>query len=266
MRYTNLHTHTVFSDGKHTMEENILSAIDKNMASLGFSDHSFTACDPSYCMQLERYDEYLKTVEQMKAAYADRLRVFSGMELDYYSQVDKSAYDYIIASVHYIVSGGVCYPIDHSPKQQKECIRDVFGGDVWAMAAHYFDMLAEHVAKVNPTVVGHFDVITKFSLMPEATDRYRQKAADTLKEIIKICPYVEMNTGAIARGWRTTPYPNGYLLDTIRDNGGEILLSSDSHHKDNLTYWFDEAVALLKNAGFDHISAFNGTGFDKISI
>ena len=78
MRYSNLHTHTVFSDGKHTMEENVLSAIEKNMAALGFSDHSFTACDPSYCMQLEQYDAYLATVDRMKAAYSDRLRIFSG--------------------------------------------------------------------------------------------------------------------------------------------------------------------------------------------
>ena len=29
MRYSNLHTHSTFSDGKHTMEENVLSAIEK---------------------------------------------------------------------------------------------------------------------------------------------------------------------------------------------------------------------------------------------
>ena len=29
MKYSNLHTHTSFSDGLHTVEENILSAIEK---------------------------------------------------------------------------------------------------------------------------------------------------------------------------------------------------------------------------------------------
>lgn len=48
MRYSNLHNHSTYSDGKSTMEENIQAAIRKNMHSLGFSDHSFTACDPSY--------------------------------------------------------------------------------------------------------------------------------------------------------------------------------------------------------------------------
>ena len=103
MRYSNIHNHSTFSDGKHTMEENILSAIEKNMLSLGFSDHSFTACDTSYCMKEENYTEYLQTIRHLKETYADKLPIFAGMELDYYSELDANDYDYIIASVHYIV-------------------------------------------------------------------------------------------------------------------------------------------------------------------
>ena len=35
MRHSNLHTHTVFSDGYYTVEETVLAAIDRNMISLG---------------------------------------------------------------------------------------------------------------------------------------------------------------------------------------------------------------------------------------
>ncbi len=262
MRYTNLHTHSNYSDGKHTLEENVLSAIDKNMAALGFSDHSFTPCDTSYCMGLERYDGYYRELQKLKARYDGKIRLFAGMELDYDSQMPALELDYIIASVHYIVSRGVTYPIDHTQQQQRDCIREVFGGDVIAMARCYFEQLAEHVERIRPTVVGHFDVITKFSIMPEADDRYRAVAEDALKRILKTCPYIEMNTGAISRGYRTTPYPCTYLLDTVRENGGRIVLGSDSHHKDNLTFYFDEAVQLLKEKGFYEIHAFNGTGFD----
>lgn len=266
MRYSNLHNHTVFSDGKHTPEENVLSAIERNMLSLGFSDHSFTACDPSYCMQQERYGEYLQTITALKETYKDRLPIYRGIELDYYSDMPEGAFDYLIASVHYIIKDGVTYPIDHSLRQQEDCIRDAFGGDVLAMAKCYYDMLTEHVIRSKPTFVGHFDVITKFSMMPEDTDAYRQIAKTALKEILKHCPYIEMNTGGISRGWRKTPYPGAYLLETIRENGGEILLSSDSHDKNNLTFHFDECVELLKENGIDHICVFNGTGFDRMAI
>lgn len=266
MYYSNLHTHSTFSDGKHSLEENVLSAIEKNMMSLGFSDHSFTACDTSYCMSKDRYADYLQTITHLKESYADQIPLYAGLELDYYSELPQAHYDYIIASVHYIIKNGICYPIDHSPEQQHDCIENAFDGDVLAMAKCYFDMLCEHVEHVKPTVVGHFDVITKFSLMPEDNESYREIARQALRRIIKTCPYIEVNTGAISRGWRKVPYPNHYLLQTIREEGGEVLLSSDSHNKDNLTFYFDETVEILKQAGFDHICVFNGKDFDRIKI
>ena len=66
MRYTNLHTHTNFSDGAHSVAENVASAVNKNMLSLGFSDHSYTPCDPLYCMKPEQYEPYLRTLEAAK--------------------------------------------------------------------------------------------------------------------------------------------------------------------------------------------------------
>lgn len=264
MRYSNLHTHTVFSDGKHTMEENIVSAVEKNMLSLGFSDHSYTACDPFYCMQRECYEPYLQALQRLKTQSS--LPIYAGLELDAFSDDDVSPFDYIIASVHYVCRNGVYYPLDHAPELQQKCIRDGFGGDVLELARCYCDTLGEHVAKVKPTCVGHFDLLTKFSLMPETDDRYQSIMADGLSQIMKICPYIELNTGAISRGWRETPYPAGFLLELVRDNGGKLVLGSDSHGKDHLTYWFDKAVALVKAHGIDCIHVFNGTGFDPMEI
>ena len=134
MRYSNLHNHSDFSDGKHSLEENVLSALEKNMLSLGFSDHSFTACDPSYCMQKENYGAYLQEMRALREKYKDQIPVYTGLELDYYSQEDTSVFDYFLASVHYIIKNGVCYPIDHSAAQQRACIEEAFGGDVLAVA------------------------------------------------------------------------------------------------------------------------------------
>lgn len=38
----NLHTHTIYCDGKDTPEEMILAACEKGFTSLGFSGHSFS--------------------------------------------------------------------------------------------------------------------------------------------------------------------------------------------------------------------------------
>ena len=64
----------------------------------------------------------------------------------------------------------------------------MFGGDKLAMAKCYYDQLTEHVTRCKPTFVGHFDVITKFSYMPEEDRRYQEIAANALEEVVKICP------------------------------------------------------------------------------
>lgn len=266
MRFSNLHTHTTFSDGKGTVRENIESAIKKNMLSLGFSDHSFTACDTSYCMKLEDYEKYCNEINALKEEYKDKLPVFLGMEKDYYSEIDKNLFDYVIASVHYIVSGGVCYPIDHSRKQQEDCINEVFHGNVLDMAKCYYGMVAEHAALCKPDVIGHFDVLNKFSIMPETDDRYIYIAEEAMKEAFKHCPRFELNTGGISRGWRKDPYPSVNLLELLRDLGGEVVINSDSHHPDNLDFFFNESAEILRRAGYKTFSVFNGKGFDKILL
>lgn len=266
MRYVNLHNHSTFSDGDHTPEEIVLAAIEKNMLGIGFSDHSYTDFDPSYCMLPERFADYHRTIDTLKKKYAGQIEVFKGIELDYYSDVDPADFDYRIASVHYIIVDGVWYPIDHSEEDQRNCIEKAYGGDAIAMSRRYFEMLCEHVERCKPTLVGHFDVITKFNLLPEDSEEYRALARDALKRILKVCPYVELNTGGIARGFRTMPYPCDYLLETLRENGGEVMLGSDSHNKNNLIFGFDEAVRRLKNAGFDHIVQLGGTGFERFDI
>ena len=150
MRYATFHTHTTYSDGKFSAEEMIQAAIANNMRSIGFSDHSFTACDPSYCMQKEDYSKYLQELRMLKEKYQDQIPVYAGLELDYYSDDDTSIFDYFLASVHYIIENGVCYPVDHSAQQQMACINEAFGGDVLAMAQRYFDMVCEHVERSNP--------------------------------------------------------------------------------------------------------------------
>lgn len=296
MRYSNLHTHSTYSDGKFSLEEMVQSAIEKQMRSICFSDHSFTSCDTSYCMRRELYDEYLNEIARLKELYKDDIVIYSGLELDHYSAVphetaktkcletgvlddtyveqnvrllseeDLQSFDYLLAAVHYIVKNGVCYPIDHSIEQQMNCAQQAFDGDLFAMAQCYYDLLCAHVEQVKPTAVGHFDVLTKFGFMPEEDERYQTIARNALKRIIKTCPYIEVNTGAIARGWKTVPYPAPYLWDTLLQENAKIVLGSDSHHKDNLTFAFDETVCQLKQAGFSSIYVFVGSGFEEIPI
>ncbi len=266
MRFSNLHTHSVFSDGKNTPEEIVQSAIEKGFVSIGFSDHSHTPCDESYCMLTPAYPDYYRTVNELKKKYAGQIDVLLGLEQDYYSELDREPLDYLIASVHYICVGGDCHPIDHSLVQQETCIAEVCGGDRVDMAKRYYELMVKNVEKTKPDVVGHFDVITKFGLFDGDMPAYRAVALEALDEVMKTCPRIEMNTGAISRRVRTLPYPTDFLLKRVLENGGEIILSADSHAKETLDCFFPESVEILRKTGFREISYLDATGFHRMNI
>ena len=264
--YSNLHTHTVFSDGKDTMEEIIDAAIAAGLDSIGISDHSYTACDESYCMKEGNYDAYRQALLRMKQQYASQIPVYAGLELDAMSQIDTAGLDYVIASVHYLDCGVEICPIDESMPLQKRCLDTYFQSDAIAMAECYFKALVSHVRNTNPTFVGHFDIIDKYSLMPVNDPAYRTLALSALEQVIGLCPYLEVNTGIMARGLKAAPYPADFLLDAAREMGMRPVLSSDCHTKEKLTFAFDTTVQLLKRKGFDGIWVFGGTGFQKQTI
>lgn len=266
MKYSNLHQHTIFSDGKDTVEDVVLSAIDHGMNSIGISDHSYTDVTETTCkMASPDNPEYLSEIKRVKGKYKNKIKVYTGIEKDYYSVVDRKKYDYIIASVHFMVAGGKVYAIDHAADIQKDYIDNVCGGDALKFSREYYDLVVKHVRESRPDIVGHFDVITKFSLIEE-TEGYKKIALNALDEVLKYCNLIEVNTGAMVRGYRTVPYPARFLLEEILRRGASVILSSDSHNKSTVIGYFDEAVELLKSVGFKTIKQFDGVKFIDVEI
>ncbi|MDO7021751.1 PHP domain-containing protein, partial [Brachyspira innocens] len=85
MKYiSNLHTHTIYCDGKNTVEENIETAINKGLISIGFSGHSHFEKDDT-SMSRENTIKYLENIKKAKDIYKDKIQVYLGIEGDYYS-------------------------------------------------------------------------------------------------------------------------------------------------------------------------------------
>ena len=60
----------------------------------------------------------------------------------------------------------------------------------------------------------------------------------------------EVNSGALARGIPNRIYPARFLLREIRRLGGQVVLSSDAHRAEHLTFAFPEMEAMLREEGF----------------
>jgi len=228
------HLHTVFSDGKNTPEEMVLAAIEKGMDHIGFTDHSYTFFDESYCIQKTDIPAYKVEISRLKKKYCRKIKILCGIEQDYYSEEPVDGYDYVIGSVHYVKAGDVYIPVDHTPDAQKAGIDEYFGGDAIAFAAEYFRTVGDVAAKTGADIIGHFDLVTKFiERMPliDTTDpAYIAAWKAAVDKLAGTGALFEINTGAVSRGYKKSPYPSAEQREYIASLGGRFIMSSDSHN------------------------------------
>lgn len=267
MPFSDLHTHTVFSDGRNTIEEMVLAAIGKNMVSIGISDHSYTEFDLRYCMKKEMEDAYVQEIRRVKEKYKDQIQVYVGLEYDGYSELDnREEFDYLIGDCHYIKTWDGFHSVDHAKDEQWQAIETYFNGDAMAYARAYYETCVDRTRAHCPDILGHFDVVVKHNHIDETSSAYRNMAVDAMVACLEITPVVEMNTGSITRKWRDTAFPDTYLLKEVCAHGGRVILSSDSHGTDTLTGGFRDAKEILRTAGFRSMLVFRDGQFQETGL
>lgn len=257
---SNFHTHSTYCDGKNTLEEIVLSAIEKGFSSLGFSGHGFTSFDSTYCMK--ETDKYIAEIKALREKYKKDIQLYIGVEEDAFYPLDHSPFDYVIGSSHYFNIDGTYYPVDSNPDCFKKCL-ELFKGDVLNLANSYYSAFCDYILKHKPDIVGHFDLITKFDEMDASqfleNEKYNALAESFIKTAAKSGSLFEVNTGAISRGYRTSPYPAKNLLYTLKNEGAGLVLCSDSHAADTLDCFFKESRLMLKDIGFEYVyTLYNG--------
>lgn len=265
----NLHMHTTFCDGNNTVEEIAKAAIEKGFFSIGFSGHSYTSFS-KYGMQTENIPLYKAAVNEAKKKYADKLNIFCGVEFEMYSEEDISDYEYVIGSCHYFNFDGNLVGFDRGQTDVENVINDYFGGDGMAYAKKYYQTLAQLPNYANVDIIGHFDLITKHSdnikFFDEDSKEYLNAAFEAAESLAGKIPYFEVNTGAIARGYRKTPYPSIPILRELKRLGFGVVVSSDCHNKDFLDCYFDESIELLKYVGFNERYVLTNDGFKAVKL
>ena len=266
----NLHTHSTYCDGADRPEEMIERAFELGFDTIGFSGHSYMYFSPLIGMTPEATEAYKRELRELKAKYADRIRVLCGLEFEMLSQVPLTGYDYLIGSCHYLKIGDEIVGIDRKADEVKRVIDTYYGGDGLRCAQAYYEMFSHLHEYGDFDIVGHFDLITKncekADLFDVDSPGYRKAALDCLHELSKHFRLFEVNTGAIARGYRTTPYPAPFLLKEMKRIGCSVLISSDCHDRRKLDIGFDQAMQLIADCGFDEVIVYTDRGFEGVKI
>jgi histidinol-phosphatase (PHP family) len=264
---SNLHTHTTWCDGKNTPREMIETALSLGYHTIGFSGHSHTPFDLSFCMRDEL--GYASEILSLKKEYEGRIHVVLGVEWDALGQVSFEP-EYRIGAVHYVSIKGEHIPIDHTVDLQRKLIDECFGGSAMDAVKAYFESLPEMAYQLKPDLIAHFDVFAKFNKLHPAFDEESQEYLDAafraVEGVMESCTRFEVNTGGMYRGYRQTPYPALPILEHIRKCGGEVVISTDAHKTDALDFGMGHAAQLLFKVGFPFVWQFTPKGWVKTPI
>ena len=247
MPFSNYHTHSRFCDGRDTPEELVREALRLGCPELGFSGHSHIDFDDC-CMSIEGTAVYQAEIRRLREKYRGQIRLLLGIEQDYFGDLPTEGYEYVIGAVHYVYRSGRYLPVDESRESFVDAVERYYQGDYYAFAEDYYALVARVYEKTRCRVAAHFDLLTKFNegnaLFDTAHPRYRAAALGALDALSGEPLLFEINTGVIARGYRSTAYPEPWLLEEMIRRGAGLLLSSDCHDRRYLLYGFEAYQGL----------------------
>ena len=271
----NLHTHCTYCDGKNTLEEMVLAAIDKGFSSLGFSSHCFSNLSYDECgiKTAADYEAYLSEVEALKQKYKNQISIYRGIELE--SRIKDELYpipdprlDYSIGSIHWFYLDSRHWEVDYKAEILLQA-KEAFGG-FRPLIESYYNEVIEFAKHSSYSITGHIDLVTKFSELNsfgfENESWYRDTVLSAAESVVKCGKLVEVNTGAISRGYRTTPYPAPFILKRLAELNAPIIVTTDCHSANNIDIKYDETVSMLSSYGFTHLYYLTDSGFKGIKI
>lgn len=264
----NLHTHSKYCDGSNECEEMVLAAIEKRFDILGFSGHG-PVKDP-YAMSIEGTREYINEVLHLKEEYKDQINIYLGVEEDSTNRMwVKEPFEFVIGSVHTLTHDGITMAIDYNRGILEMMHESWYGNDFRKLAKDYYEDVAEMAKWDEVDIIGHIDLITKYnedeSFIRFDDPAYVRYASDAIDAFAGV-KIMEVNTGAIARGNRKTPYPYKNLLSYMHEKGVQIVLNSDCHDARYLDCAFEETLEMIRKCGYTSMMKLTDHGFEETDL
>lgn len=268
--FSTIHNHCTLCDGISTPEEMLEAAIAAGFTDFGMSCHGYAPFDPDYSMPDE--ETYLNAMQAMKRQYDGRLRLWIGVEEDYFApSACPEKYDYRIGDVHYAKNPvtGEFVDIDGSVRSYEKAIRELYRGSAMDMVKAYYENMVK-VSEKQPTVMGHFDLIVKNNrsglYFDEESDEYMETAEQALAACLENCRVFEINSGALVKAGRKEPYPAPFLLQKLQKLGGQVTLTADCHNAMLLTAGLDRTAAEAKAAGFNAVLQWVSGSWENVEL
>ncbi len=285
MQNFNLHTHSVYSDGKSQPREIVEEAVRQGLTTLGFSEHSPLPFENNFSVKEADMPRYVAEIAQLKAEFKGKIDIYCGLEADYLTGVsepfavtkEKYHLDYLIGGVHLVVNPALrqaqrpkapelvegptqtinpdeIWFID-GPKWEvyDEGLQKFFDGDIRRAVRRFFEQSNEMIENESFDIIAHFDKIKMHNrdrYFHEDEPWYRKLALETLDFIREKGLIMEINTRGIYKKRYNGFYPSPWLMEEACKMGIPAIISADAHHFSEITLEFAAAEEALKKAGY----------------
>ncbi|RLI10280.1 hypothetical protein DRO42_01760 [Candidatus Bathyarchaeota archaeon] len=241
----------------------------RGMEEIGFATHFIIAGpDTDHGIPPELIPEYVREIEEAQETTRVRLRI--GLEVDYFpgeerrlaSVLDEHPLDFVLGSLHYIRGydigsrrGSVAF---FSRRPLREALDVYYRGWREAVESGLFDVMA------HPDYFRKYLPLTRPD--PVAFEDYGPAAIEAIDSLRSYGVGVEVNASGYRHGIGDC-YPSLDFLRAAREAGVEaVTLGSDSHSHDGLGAWLGEAVRRLEEAGYTHVSVYEGRRNRRLSL
>jgi histidinol-phosphatase (PHP family) len=284
---TNHHCHSEFCDGKASAARMAAEAHALGFAILGFSSHAPLPFLTEWTMDAARLGDYADTIRALSREYSPSMEILLGLEIDYieglcgpadrrFASVDL---DFSIGSVHHLrpealgdqgVGDEPLATVDGPQEGFDALIARGYGGDGLAMAEDYYRTLADCIAHGGFDILGHFDLVRKNnpgqSRFSERDGRYKDAAMAAVDALEGSGIIVEINTGGMARGKTSSPYPEGWILKEMKARNIEVCVNSDAHAPDHLLAHRAAGLTAAADAGYRELCVITKQGRRRVAL
>lgn len=253
-----IHTHTQFShDGREKPIDMIAEAENKGLSYLAFTDHldlDYLA-NPKYFIvsQLNVKKQY-RVLSKVCDEYSGDLILAKGIEVGYSAEavekyrkiIERYDYDVVINSIHTINNTDLYFKQFYNENTRKEAF------------TKYLNAILESVyADYSYDIIGHIGYIIRYSPYdPKAYsyDEFSGLFDDILSGIIERGKTLEINTKTKDD---SVFIPDIDIIKRYKELGGkQITIGSDAHRKSEIGQKYTAAAAVLKELGFNTLTAY----------
>ena len=251
------HMHSTNSlDGRQTVEEACLSAIEKGLCGIAITDHAdinFFEKDKT----IYRFINLISDIGKAKEKFGDKLEIFTGIEVAEYLTNPEGAekalalteYDVVLGSVHTVLTEGILdsySSVDFSVMPMEKIISFV---DV------YFDAIIEMINNTDFDILTHLTCPLRYinGKYGRGLDIwvFEDKIKTILSKVIDKGITLEINTSGYAEESKYF-MPERDIVALYYEMGGRrVSIGADAHVSRNLSVGFEAAEKMLVELGFE---------------